>query len=145
MSWSYSGDPGSSDRDAVRFLVGDTDISDQQLSDEEIDYLLVREGSVNGAALAAARTLVAKYARLVDKSVGDLSISYSQRRDAYAALIADLTRQQAVRVAGPVVGGISRTRKRVVDQDADRVEPSFRRDQFSYPGTADSDDDPLDE
>jgi hypothetical protein len=131
MSWSYSGDPASSDLDAVRFIIGDTISADPQLSNEEILYLLDREGSVFAAAAAAVRGVIARYARLVDKSVGDLQISYSQRLAAYRALLAQIEEQQAIRTAGLVVGGISRARKRTVENDGDRVAPSFERDQFN--------------
>ena len=39
MTWSYSGDPASSDRDAIRFYIGDTDTTLQLLQDEDIDFL----------------------------------------------------------------------------------------------------------
>ena len=42
MTWTYSGNPSSTERDAVRFLVGDTDTNDQLLSNEEIDYLVTQ-------------------------------------------------------------------------------------------------------
>lgn len=144
MSWSYSGDPSSSDRDAVRFLIGDTDTSDQQLSNEEITWLLTDAGSVHGAAIAAARALLAKFARLVDEAVGPYRISLSQRRDAYASLIADLEKRLALRVGTPIAGGISRARKQTVEEDSDRVVPAFTREQFDHPGvdnTADTVDD----
>ena len=39
-NWTYSGDPTDSDRDAVRFEVGDTDENDRLLSDGEVTYCL---------------------------------------------------------------------------------------------------------
>lgn len=143
MTWTYTADPTSSDIDAIRLLIGDTVSTDPQLSDEELQWFLDTEGSVNGAAAAAVRSLIAKYARLVDKSVGDLSLSYSQRVAAYKALLATIERRQAIGSAAPVVGGISRSRKDEVDADSDRVEPAFKRDQFAYPGTRGRD--PLDD
>ena len=78
MSWTYSGNPGSSTRDEVRFLIQDTDTSDQLLSNEEIDYLLsAYDDDAYSAAVAAVIALIAKAARAVEesKSVADLSIS----------------------------------------------------------------------
>ena len=138
MTWTYGGDPGSSDRDAVRLQIGDTDTTDQQLTDEEIDYFLDQEDSVLDAALAAVRAILALYARLVDKSVGDLRQSYSQRLAAYQALEARLKKQTVV-YGAPVAGGISQARKDTVEEDDDRVAPAFARDQFSHPGTESSD------
>ena len=42
MTWNYSGDPSLSSRDAVRFLIGDTDPNDPLVTDEEIAYALGR-------------------------------------------------------------------------------------------------------
>src|SRR6185312_7119498 len=36
--WTYSGDPRASDKDAVRFWMGDTDPTDKQVMDGEINY-----------------------------------------------------------------------------------------------------------
>ena len=136
MSWSYSGDPGASDLDEVRFLIGDTDTDDQQLSDEEINYLLTSTGSVQAAALEAARSLWAKYSRMVDQKTGDIDIKYSQRKDAYAALIRQL---QLGMLPVPYAGGISEDDKQVDEADSDVVQPAFTRGMMEYDGT-DSED-----
>ena len=81
MVWSYSGDPSSSDRDALRFLIGDTDTSDQQLVNEELDYLLTEHGAVGPAGIAACRAMIGKYARLVDQSTGSIQHRQIERRD----------------------------------------------------------------
>lgn len=87
MTWTYSGDPSDSDKDAVRFTVGDTDTTDQLVTDEEIAYLLVVHGAVGMASVGAARAIAAKYSRKADqsRSVGDLSLSqqYSQQATSY--------------------------------------------------------------
>lgn len=134
MSWTYSGDPSISDLDAVRFLVGDTDSSDPQISNEEITFLLAQEGNTYKAAAGAAKSIMAKYARLADKSVGDLSISYSQRQAAYEKLAESLTTSASMRSAVPLAGGISVADKLVQEQDPDRVKPVFFRGQFDEPG-----------
>lgn len=135
MTWSYSGDPSSSDRDQVRFLIGDTDTTDQQLSDEEIDFLITNEGNAVGGAVAAVRAILAKYARLTDKSVGDLRLSYSQRKGAYESLLRSLERRRALRKATPFAGGITKTDKDSQEDDTGRVTPAFKRDQFRYPAS----------
>lgn len=77
MAWSYSGNPGSSSLDLVRFLIQDTDISDQLLSNEEINYLIGAYGDPYSAAIAAVGTLIAQASRVQSesKAVADLSIS----------------------------------------------------------------------
>lgn len=90
MTWTYSGNPGSSSRDAVRFLIGDTAGGDQLVSDEEIAYLLTEETTVRSAAGRACEAIAAAFGRNSDqsKSVGDLSLSesWSQRATSYLTL-----------------------------------------------------------
>lgn len=140
MTWTYTNDPSSVQLDELRLLIGDIDSADPQLTDEELNYLLSSEGSVRPAAMEAVRLLLAYYARLVDKSVGDLRLSYSQRKDQYEGLLAQLQYQTALRTAGPLIGGISKGRKETVDANPDRVAPAFRRDQFDHPGATHEDD-----
>lgn len=122
MTWTYSGNPAGSDLDQVRFLIGDTDTDDQQLTNEEIAYLLTIYPNPAGAALGAARGLFSKYARYCDQKTGDIDIKYSQRRDAYAALMLQL---QLGMAPVPYAGGISVSDKEIDEDDADRVDPAF--------------------
>jgi len=128
MSWTYSGDPSGSDRDEVRFLVGDTDTSDQQLSDEEIAYLLTEYTNPRVAAVAAVKAIIAKYARLVTKEVGDLRLQYSDRLANYKNLLVTLEKETAFSTVVPYAGGISKSDKDSVRDDSDRVKPSFAID-----------------
>jgi hypothetical protein len=89
MAWTYDPDI-TTDRDKVRLLIGDTITTDQQLQDGEIAFFLSEESNVYRAAARACQSLAALYARKVDKAVGDLKISASQRQKAYAALAKDL-------------------------------------------------------
>ena len=88
MAWTYTGDPSSSNRDSVRFLIGDTDTLDQVVTDEEIDWALeVTDQAIYQAAHDICVALAAKFARLAtSKSVGDLSLSYSDRSTAFYSL-----------------------------------------------------------
>lgn len=61
-TWSYSGDPASSARDMVRFLVGDIEQGDQQVNNAEIDAILAVEPRPHFAAARIARTLSINYA-----------------------------------------------------------------------------------
>ena len=112
----------------MRFLIGDTDTCDQQMSDKEIEYLLISEGSVDDAAILAAETLAAKYSRLVDEQVGAVRISYSQRSKRYSEIANTIKSRVAGQGAAPYCGGISKSDKQVDECDTDRVEPSFTRD-----------------
>jgi len=78
MTWSYSGNPSSSTLDEVRFLIQDTDTTDQLLSNEEINYLIdAYADDAYSAAVASVVALIAKASRAAEesKSVGDLSLS----------------------------------------------------------------------
>lgn len=79
MSWSYSGDPSTSLLDLARFLILDTDSSDQLLQNEELQFLIDTWGDAYEAARNAAVTLAGRFTRqsVQSKSVGDLSISES--------------------------------------------------------------------
>jgi hypothetical protein len=80
MSSSYSGDPATSDKDTVRFLVGDTGPTNFDFSDEEIVFLLDTECNfwLASAVLCDKLTTIKSSGGLASKSVGGLSESYSQ-------------------------------------------------------------------
>lgn len=77
MTWSYSGNPGATNLDHIRFLIQDTDTTDQLFSNEELTYLFNSYGDAYSAAIAAVTTLIAKGSRVAEesKTVGDLSLS----------------------------------------------------------------------
>lgn len=94
--WSYSGNPGTSPRDELRFLLGDTQEADPLLQDGELDYILTEaEGSVTRAAVTACESIIAKLAREADFSSGATSLSASQRREGYERLLGALKRKAA--------------------------------------------------
>ena len=84
MTWTYSGDPSANARDAIRFLIGDTDTTDQLLSDEEIAWVNTEASGtptattdLYDAAYRCCLTIAAKLARQADKQIGDLSVKLS--------------------------------------------------------------------
>lgn len=134
MAWTYSGDPASSNRDAVRFLVGDTLPADQQMQDAEIEYLIVQHGTAQLAAAAAAEALVARYARKVDVTDGDTSLRFSQRADEYRELAKTLREQRASGAAPlPYVGGVSISEVEAKACDTDRFPDVFSVGMHDYP------------
>lgn len=113
--WSYDpevlGTESPEERkNSVRFLVGDTDETDPQAQDEEINFSLNQTGgNLYYAAAMVAEGIAASYARLVTSEVDrTLRIRYSDRQVQYRALAQDL-REQAVRLGGLGVsaGGIN--------------------------------------
>lgn len=140
MTWTYDGTPGTGSaaerRDAVRFFVGDTDNTDQLVTDEEIAFALSEKSdNVRRAAADVARALEAKFASLADVSFDGVRSSYSNISMAYSRLARRLD-AQAKRAGGlgrPVATGISRDDMRTYEDDPDRITPRFRRGQFENP------------
>ena len=136
MSWTYSGDPSSSDSDQVRFLIGDTLTADQLVSDEEIAWALT-QGSVYNAAAICSRAISATFSRMADKTVDDLSIKYSQKSNQYADLAISLESKNAHKSLGVYGGGISVADKESNELDTDRVSPSFTKGMTDESSTVD--------
>jgi len=129
MAWSYNPSLVST-RDRVRVLIGDTDVDDQQLTDEEIAFFLSSEGNQYAASALACRVLAAKYARYADKWVGDLKILASQKSRAYERLAEayDTQANASASFSGvPSAGGIYVADKDEQEADTSLVTPSFRR------------------
>jgi hypothetical protein len=128
VTWTFddTADPISA-KDQVRLLVGDTDTSDQQLTDEVIEFYLDDQGnSIDLAAAEAADALAAKFARQVDTKNSRLSVAASKRLEHYHKLAARL-RERASTAAAPFFGGQSRQGKIDLELDEDNVQPRFRR------------------
>lgn len=132
MSWSYNPTQlSSSQKDQVRYLIQDTDSSDQLLSDEEINYEITRSGSVRLAASRIARTIAAKFSRKVDESAGKVSKKWSQLSTQYYSL-ADRLEAEAEELVAPFAGGLSESGKDTYRNDDDRVDPFFTRDTGDF-------------
>ncbi|ASR83908.1 hypothetical protein SEA_SHROOMS_27 [Arthrobacter phage Shrooms] len=82
MTWTYSGNPGASPRDRVRFLIGDRAQTPQSITDEELQYLLDETATPEDAAILAAEQMADSFAGLsvTSKRVGDLSLSMDYGR-----------------------------------------------------------------
>lgn len=126
MTWTYSGDPSDSTRDAVRFLIGDTDTTDQLISNEEIDYMLTEHGTVSRAASESARSIAAKFARLMNRSIGGLSADFSQKYQHYMELAESLISNDEAYPVSPFISGFKRDEKESRENDTDR-ETTFGR------------------
>ena len=60
MSFTYTLDPTNVPIDEIRLLIGDTDTTDQQLQNEELQYYLDKYGgNAVQAAIAAIQGLIA--------------------------------------------------------------------------------------
>lgn len=139
MAWTYSGDPSANARDAIRFLIGDTDTDDQLLTDEEIAWVNTEtSGTATGtvglydAASRCCIAIASKLAREADRSIGDLSVSLSQRAGAYRTQATEL-KAMAGREGGvpvPYAGGITISDKDIDQDDSDIFRTWFSAGQF---------------
>lgn len=120
--------------DQVRFLTGDTSNSaaTELLADGEVTWLLSQETNVYRAASVAAESIAAKFSRLADTSVGDVSVSNSQKVSHYKDLAKRLALKATKRgSAAAFAGGISIADRNTRLDDEDRTLPFFSR---SNPG-----------
>jgi hypothetical protein len=142
MTWSYSGNPDDSPKDAVRFYCGDTDRRDQLVQNEEILFLLSKQPNVVIAAADACDVIATGFARFVDSRVGDIQESASKRMDQYKKRADDL-RKGKYGGAGSVewfVGGLSKSGKESLRSDSDAVQPTFAEGQDDHPDVGEVDD-----
>jgi hypothetical protein len=127
MTWTYAvaslvADPMMQ----VRYLVGDTRSSDQQVQDEEIGFALAQRPGIYGAAALVCRSLAAQLSREADTVDQNLRTTLSARASAYARRAAAYEAQMSARGGiTPYAGGISVADKTVQDANTDRVPPQF--------------------
>jgi hypothetical protein len=139
---SYSGNPANSPVDMVRFLIGDTG-EPPMLTDEEIQAMLDLYGQDPfRAAVACAYSLAARYSGKADKTVGDLSLTYSSVANGYRDLASQIKGQSGIASSAraPYCGGISISEKQAVESNTDRVRPSFTKKQHDNPHAGTQDD-----
>ena len=96
MTWTYTADPSSSQKDAVRYFIGDVNPDDPLVQDEEIYFNLQEvNGEIYRAASNTCYNLAAKFtgeAQSTSKSVGGLSLSksFGDKAQRYERLAKDL-------------------------------------------------------
>lgn len=135
MTFTYTASPATSDLDAVRTLLSDTNSDDVLLTDETINWLLDEWPTVHQAARAGAEIIASQMARdaISQKRVGDLSLSYdfSSRANDYRKLAESLAAQAARKTAPRVYANpdaLLSTRERDAGTTTD-----FRLGQFDDP------------
>ena len=136
MSWSYAS-PTASNKDVVRYLLQDTNTNEQLVSDEEIFWELSQQSNVRTVAAHIAEVIARKFARQASTSTPDFRVDLGGRAKFYRDLAKELRSRAGV---APYVGGISIDDKDTYKEDTDRVQPVFRRDQFAYESSEDTQD-----
>lgn len=138
MTFTYTNNPATVNRDAVRMLLNDTSSSDVLLQDEEITFLLNAKPNVWLAASAGAAAIASRFARDGgDRQVGDLRISRGAVVQEYRALAKQL-RAEGVRGVKPYSGGIGKADSEAQIADSDWKRGPFRIGRFDNPGASTS-------
>lgn len=134
MAWTYTGNPASSAKDAVRFTIADTKSEDAYVTDEEILWALSQTGqNISAASAIIARALSAQFSTLSDEEIGPLKFKYAERAKNYEKIATRLESQSAssqVNLSGVYGGGIEVADKLQNQQDTSLVQPRFYRDEF---------------
>lgn len=103
MTFTYNGSPSVSDRDAVRFLVGDTVEAEHFLEDEEVEFLITQwetKGTMFYVASKAAESIATRLAREIDINADGQNLSLASLYDRYMKLAADLIWQHQDALVG---------------------------------------------
>jgi hypothetical protein len=139
MAFTYSGDPSTSTKDAVRFEIQDINENAPLLSDAEISYALTVEGvnspensnqyEVLEAGAHCMEALSRRFASIADRASGTLKITSTKRAQVYTER-AEALRLRAQELHAPYAGGISRPEKIAQAQNPDREGSMFRLRQF---------------
>jgi hypothetical protein len=136
--WSYSGDPATDSKDAVRWLITDTDTTNQRIGDREILFALGQGGGIYKAAAACCRVIGQQNpGESISVSVGDMSDSVSGEGASWASL-ADYYEGRAAgsgSPAAPIAGGTSIASKASRVRDTDRAADRAWFGQFDHPET----------
>lgn len=111
MTWSYSGSPASSHRDAIRFYVGDIDPALPLLQDEDIDFLLDKWLDLYGSdlmvAAGAAEIISNHFGREVSVSADGVSVGSSELQQKYNDIAMNLREMYKIEQIGtPIVPGL---------------------------------------
>jgi hypothetical protein len=111
MSWSYSGDPSTSEKDAVRFYISDTDQELPLLQDEDIKFLLDRWMPIYKSVLltsaVACEIIAGKFARQVSVNADGVSVGISELQSKYDQLASSLRDQYKMEQQGvPLLPGV---------------------------------------
>lgn len=135
MTWTYNSDV-STDRDKIRLLIGDTDTTDQLLSDEEIDFVSTQQPNNYYAAAQCCETIAGKFARDVSTTLEGMSIAKRQRFENYLNMANNL-RVMAMRTkpSKPFAASIDKDLKDAYSykENSNLVQPNFELEMHDNP------------
>ena len=123
MTWTYDETAlGTSPKDEIRLLIGDTNPNEPLISDEAIAFLLTQEPGPYYAAAAACETIAGNYAREISRTIGPLNLNLASRQTQFEQL-AERLRTRAPHRTGvaPIFFGDSYSDKQAAAQDPDLI------------------------
>lgn len=136
MTWTYN--PSLAlPRDRVRFYCGDTVVTDQLISDEEIAGVLTMTASgERSAAALCCENIGMRFASSANAITDDIGqkVEYGERAQFFQDR-ARLLRSQLALSALPFAGGLTVTDKDAQETDDDRISPAFAKTLQDAPGT----------
>lgn len=144
MTWTYDDSDlvtttAAGRLNVVRLTIGDTDTNDQLLQNEEIQYFLGEASDdPTGAAIFSVEAILALFTRQVSVTQGPVSWGADKRIENYR-LLGDRLKSKATKNAAWFAGGLTKSGKLALDQDADAVQPAFRIGQDDYTQPVDLD------
>lgn len=133
MAWTNTNAPSTSQRDAVRYLVGDLDSTAPLVTDEVIAWEITQWPNLYLAAASIADSIATLLGRTQGMradgvTFGDAAKEYRARAAGLRARGATMGNGSSGAAAGGVyAGGISIADKNAREADLDRVQPSFTR------------------
>lgn len=131
--WTYSNAPRTDSKDAVRFLIGDTDPSNKLVTDDEILWALDQFSNTYSAAALLCDQLASEVSGGEGrKKIGDLEISVGRSASSFTKK-AKTFRRLAALSATPYAGGISVANAETYTTDSDIPAPAFTIGQHDSP------------
>lgn len=112
------------DAEMLRLLLGNP--SDDVISDDVLDVLLVEYNDLNSAIAEAANVIANHFALKADKALGDRRTSYAAQSAAWRQY-AERAEKRAFGLSKPFFGGTSRTQKELERDDPERLNDDFWR------------------
>lgn len=136
MTWSYDPDNlGTSVKDDLRLEIGDTDVNNQLLQDQEINWVITQEDSYWGQAARCCEMIARFFMVKADVKLGRaLAITYSKMAEQYLDMSSRL-RLKASGATVPYGGGVLVADKLGIAQNTGLTQPAFTRNMQQNPWT----------
>jgi len=128
----YTNSPATSVTDRLRLIIGDTDLADEQLTDDIYTFYLSRhENNENKAALSCLDVIIAKYSHYATEKGGGVFVKAEEKFKNLSILRKRLAGDPSyglVRLQEGYVGGVNCDDIREIESDPNRIKLKIRED-----------------